>query len=169
MVWNKRQMRPRSFLARSNVWDYGGSSSSQTAMTLIYFCVNEFEIGVAICEPRVCGDDVLLRLVPMYDLPHITTKSKRVSEWDWFLNVTCNDISVIYVTAHRCAGGLKKKLNLRFGSLRRRHFVGFFNVPVQAPTWLLNVICNDISVIYVTADWRKSWTYGSAPYAVDIS
>ena len=24
------------------------------------------------------------------------------------LNGTCNDISVIYVTAHRCAGGLKK-------------------------------------------------------------
>ena len=28
-------------------------------------------------------------------------------EWDWLLNVTCNDISVTYVTAHRCAGGLK--------------------------------------------------------------
>ena len=26
-------------------------------------------------------------------------------------NVTINDISVIYVTAHRCAGGLKKKSN----------------------------------------------------------
>ena len=49
-------------------------------------------------------------------------------------NVTFNDISVIYVTAHRCAGGLKKKLNLRSGSQRHRHFVGFFNVPVQAPT-----------------------------------
>ena len=30
-------------------------------------------------------------------------------------NVTINDISVIYVTAHRCAGGLKK-LDLRSGS-----------------------------------------------------
>ena len=83
------------------------------------------------------------------------------------LNVTCNDISVIYVTAHRCvvrdslplyplfisavcadiksgyrgresrtnrcAGGLKK-LSLQSGSQRQRHFVGFFNVPVQAPT-----------------------------------
>ena len=37
------------------------------------------------------------------------------------LNVTCNDISVIYVTAHRCTGGL----NLRSGSQRQRHFVGF--------------------------------------------
>ena len=49
------------------------------------------------------------------------------------LNVTCNDISVIYVTAQRRAGGLKK-LDLRSGSQRHRHFVGFFNVPVQAPT-----------------------------------
>ena len=49
-------------------------------------------------------------------------------------NVTINDISVIYVTAHRCAGGLKKKFDLRSGSQRHRHFVGFFNVPVQAPT-----------------------------------
>ena len=37
-------------------------------------------------------------------------------ELDWLFNVTINDISVIYVTAHRCAGGLKKKLDLRSGS-----------------------------------------------------
>ena len=30
--------------------------------------------------------------------------------------------------------GLKKKLDLRSGSERHRHFVGFFNVPVLAPT-----------------------------------
>ena len=55
---------------------------------------------------------------------------------NWLFNVTSNDISVIYVTAHRCAGGLKKKLklDLRSGSQRHRHFVGFFNVPVLAPT-----------------------------------
>ena len=46
--------------------------------------------------------------------------------WNWLFNVTINDISVIYVTAHRCAGGLKKKLDLRSGSQRHRHFVGFF-------------------------------------------
>ena len=51
-------------------------------------------------------------------------------ELNWLFNVTINDISVIYVTAHRCAGGLKKKLDLRSGSQRHRHFVGFFNVPV---------------------------------------
>ena len=56
------------------------------------------------------------------------------SEWDWLFNVTFNDISVIYVTAHRCARGLKKKLNLRSGYQRHKHFVGFFNEPVQART-----------------------------------
>ena len=39
--------------------------------------------------------------------------------------------------------------------------------------WLFNVTCNDISVIYVTAhvqaDWRRGWTYGRAPNAIDIS
>ena len=50
------------------------------------------------------------------------------------LNVTCNDISVIYVTVHRCASRLKKKFDLRPGFQRHRHFVGFLNVPVQAPT-----------------------------------
>ena len=54
---------------------------------------------------------------------------------NWLFNVTINDISVKHVTAHRCAGGPKKKqLDLRSGSQRHRHFVGFFNVPVQAPT-----------------------------------
>ena len=55
---------------------------------------------------------------------------------NWLFNITINDISVTYVTAvtaHRCAGGFKK-LDLRSGSQRHRHFVGFFNVPVQAPT-----------------------------------
>ena len=55
-------------------------------------------------------------------------------DWvEWLFNVTFNDISVTYSTAHRCAGGLKK-LDLRSGSQRHRHFVGFFNVPVQALT-----------------------------------
>ena len=48
--------------------------------------------------------------------------------------ITCNDISVIYVTVHRCTGGLKKKFDLRSGCQRHRHFVEFFNVPVQAST-----------------------------------
>ena len=56
-----------------------------------------------------------------------------VSEWDWLPNITCNDISVIYVTAHRCTGGLKKS-DLQSDSQRHRHSAGLFNVPVQAPT-----------------------------------
>ena len=57
------------------------------------------------------------------------------SERDWLLNVICNDISVVNVTEQRCSGGLKKKFDLRSGSQRHtRHFVWFFNVPVQAPT-----------------------------------
>ena len=35
-----------------------------------------------------------------------------------------------YMWRHRCAGGLKKKLDLRSGSQRHRHFAGFFNVSV---------------------------------------
>ena len=49
--------------------------------------------------------------------------------WDWLLNVTCNDISVIYVMAHRCTGG-PKKFDIRSGSKRHRYFVGFFYIPV---------------------------------------
>ena len=33
-------------------------------------------------------------------------------------NVTINDISVVYQTAHSCAGGLKKNFNLWSGSQR---------------------------------------------------
>ena len=60
--------------------------------------------------------------------------SECVGEWNLFLNVTCNNISIIYVTAQICEGGLKEKFDLRSGSQRRRHFVGFLNVPVQAQT-----------------------------------
>ena len=33
--------------------------------------------------------------------------------WNWMHNVTCNDISVIYETAHRYAGGIRRTLDLR--------------------------------------------------------
>ena len=62
---------------------------------------------------------------------NLTQINIRESVWDLLLNVTCKDISVIYVTAHRCAGGLKK-FDLQSGS--HRHFVWLFNLPVQAPT-----------------------------------
>ena len=73
--------------------------------------------------------------VPIYFWNHVANwiPANRVSEWDLLLNITCNDISVIYVTAHRCEGGLKK-LDLRSGSQHNTHFVWFFNVTVEAPT-----------------------------------
>ena len=59
---------------------------------------------------------------------------------NWLFNVTINDISVIYVTANRCSGR-PKKLNPQSGSQRHRHFVGFLNVPVIAPTWVHPFLC----------------------------
>ena len=47
--------------------------------------------------------------------------------------VTFNNISVIYMTAHRCREG-QKKVDLRTDFQRHRYSVVFF-VPVQAPTW----------------------------------
>ena len=52
------------------------------------------------------------------------------SEVNLLFNVTVNNISVIYVTAHRCAGGLKK-FDLRSGFHRHIHLKGFFNVPSE--------------------------------------
>ena len=47
--------------------------------------------------------------------------------------VTCNNISVIYVTTQMCSG-LKKKLYLRSGFQYHRHFVGFFKCPSYTDT-----------------------------------
>ena len=55
----------------------------------------------------------------------------------WMVNVTFNDISVTFMTAHRCASGLKKKVDLCVGSQRHRHFIGFFKVPVQHQHWAI--------------------------------
>ena len=87
-----------------------------------------------------------------------------MSEWDWLFNVTINDISVIYVTAHRCAGGLKK-LDLRSDS----------RVSLSWVNWCFTSHATIFqSYIYdgtdVQADWRRSCcTYGLAPNAIDIS
>ena len=49
-------------------------------------------------------------------LVYLSNKSKRIPfPVDWMFNVTINDITVIYVTTHSCAGGFKK-LDLRSGS-----------------------------------------------------
>ena len=76
--------------------------------------------------------NVYLKIIVKYEIDHHILSF--FLSLNCSFNVTINDISVIFVTAHRCAGGLKKKYDLRSGSQRHRHFVGFFNVPVLAPT-----------------------------------
>ena len=80
-------------------------------------------------EPGIFRYTRSVELLELINIDHV-----KWCEVNFFFNVTVNNISVIYVTAHRCAGGLKKKFDLRSGSQRHRHFVGFFIVPVQAPT-----------------------------------
>ena len=76
------------------------------------------------------------------------------SEWDWLFNVTFNDISVIYVMA----GGLKK-FDLRSGSQRHRHSVGFFNVPVPTQTWG-QPFYNSEKLPHFSRLLRHAWVYG---------
>ena len=75
-----------------------------------------------------------IHLASIHVYPNVCCK--RLLKWDsfsecvfvyWLLNVKCNNISVIYVTAHRYAGGLKK-LDLRLGSQHHRHLPRFFNM-----------------------------------------
>ena len=61
----------------------------------------------------------ILTLWKLYD----NTVGFVFCEVNWLFNVTINDISVIHVTAHRCAGGLKKWLDLRSDSQRHRHLM----------------------------------------------
>ena len=76
---------------------------------------------------------------------------------NWLSNVTLNDISVIYLTAHRCTGGLKKKLDLWSGSQSHRHFVWFFNVPVQAPTRDQPFYCRAKGIVGRWGSWIWRW------------
>ena len=45
----------------------------------------------------------------------------------WWFYVTVTDISAIYVTAHKCSGGLKKEVELRTGSQNHEYFAGDFD------------------------------------------
>ena len=53
-------------------------------------------------------------LFQLYIRRHIDVQADWV-ELNWLFNVTINDISVIYVRAHRCAGGLKKEVGPTVG------------------------------------------------------
>ena len=63
--------------------------------------------------PKTCSKEVCFSIYQSFHC---------VSWVDWLLKVICNDISVIYVASHRSAGGLEKKLDLRSGFQRHRHF-----------------------------------------------
>ena len=76
---------------------------------------------------------------PNFPLPTTAWQSKGhtshdMSEiqlsWVYWCFTSHATIFQSYMWQHRCAGGLKKKLYLRLGSQRHRHFTGFFNVPV---------------------------------------
>ena len=68
----------------------------------------------------------------MWSFQDLVTRSgfEHLCEVKWIY-----DISVICDGTYRCAGGLRKKLDLRSGSKRHRHFVGFFNTDT-GPTFL---------------------------------
>ena len=76
----------------------------------------------------------LIEMKSIFNSFYALRSSCRIFCVDWLFNVTSNDISVIYVTAHICAGGLKKPLDVRSGSQRHTNIVWFFNVSLRAPT-----------------------------------
>ena len=91
-------------------------------------CVQALSIFIVNCRPSFdpCNDEGKIhqykyeKIIKYYNqslLSYCRKCSMSVSEWvNLLFNVTINDISVIYVTTHRCAGGLKKELDLRSGS-----------------------------------------------------
>ena len=97
----------------------------------LHFCKSEQEAR--------CADSFVLVDKKIAKVPQSMNLQKGIISImvGWISSLTSQStifqISVIFVTAHRCAGGLKK-LDLRSGSQRHRHFIGFFKVPVQAPT-----------------------------------
>ena len=66
---------------------------------------------------------------------------------NWLFNVTINDISVIYVTAHRCAGGLKKKLLIKVVKTSNRtiyiHFLLYVNIMTFWGYWFQSLTASE--------------------------
>ena len=115
---------------------YTSGVVSKLEMYRILFKRTYFKLNFHMHGPlrKTIGSKTARRLLKIWLWKEIYSRQVEGGGWNWLFNVILNDISVIYVTAHRCAGGLKKKLDLRSGSQRHRHFVWFFNVPVLAPT-----------------------------------
>ena len=84
-------------------------------------------------------------------------------EWDWS-NVAQRHMqqyfSSRYVTAHRCPSGLKQKLDLVSGLQRHRHYVRFFDVSVQAPTWGQPFYVYSEKPQNFSRLLRRAWGYG---------
>ena len=89
----------------------------------------------------------------------------KISFGEWVSEICClasyATIFQLYMWRHLDVyidvGGLKKKFDLRSGSKRHRHFEGFFNVLVQAPTrghpfTVFQRNCS-ISVAFYDAHW----------------
>ena len=76
---------------------------------------------------------------------------------DWLFNVTFNDISVIYVTAHRCAGGLKK-LDLRLGFQSHNDEVEF----ILSSSCICTVLFY-VRLGYCFTPYQRLWLYNGAP------
>ena len=97
------------------------------------------------------------------DIPVIVNIEGVCDQVNWLL---FNDISVISVTAHRCVSGMEK-FDLRSGSKRHRHCVGFFNVPVQALTRGQPFYGDSEKPPYIVAFYdtlRIRLCYGFTPY-----
>ena len=75
----------------------------------------------------------------------------------WLLNVTINDISVIYVTAQMCKG--TEEVRPTVGLPRHRHFVGFLNTPVWAPTWVQPFYVYSVNSPNFNQLLRRTWGY----------
>ena len=93
-------------------WQYisrGGNFHDTTPFSFIKSYGFYFRVGVIFAKKTKAQKS---RKLPPRENFHVYS----ILELNWLFNVTINDISVIYVTAHRCAGGPKKKLDLRSGS-----------------------------------------------------
>ena len=66
---------------------------------------------------EICHFKDIDDVIPMQpEIQRPPLKMRRYGKVNWLFNVTINDISVIYVTAQSCAGGLKKKMKIRSDS-----------------------------------------------------
>ena len=82
----------------------------------------------------------------------------KTLSWVYWCFTSHATIFQSYMWRHRCAGGLKK-LYLRSGSQRHRHFAGFFNVPVLYRHGT-TVLCGDSDTSPHLVAFTTRWGYG---------